>query len=92
MKTNTETKSKGGRPVDYFTRCVVMEVQLLRTCSERTAQRRLNKWNWQYEKLLPEHPTLCLNDWGKLTEFEKGRYYGILEGMIVDMKASRGLK
>lgn len=69
-----------------------MEVQLQWQRSQRTAERLLDKWNWQYHKLVQEHPASCLDDWEKLTEFDKGRYYGLLEGLVLDMKASRGLK
>jgi hypothetical protein len=69
-----------------------MEVQIQRKCSQRTAERHLDKWNWQYAKLLREHPASCLSDWTKLSEFDKGRYCGILEGEVWDLKASRGLK
>jgi hypothetical protein len=81
----------GGRPINYLKRCIVMEVQLQRRCCQRTAEHYLNKFNLQYVKLLREHPAKCLNDWHRLTEFDKGRYYGILESELADMKEERGL-
>jgi hypothetical protein len=69
-----------------------MEVQLQRRCSQRTAERHLNERGWQYARLLAEHPTAYLNDCNRLSEFDRGRYVGILESQVSDMKAQRGLK
>jgi hypothetical protein len=69
-----------------------MEVQLEKRCSRRTAERHLSARNWQYGKLLTDHPVACLNVWDQLSEFDKGRYIGILESQVADMKAERRLK
>jgi hypothetical protein len=69
-----------------------MEVQVQRGCSERTAERQLDKWNWNYRYLVREEYAKCLDDWDHLTEFDKGRHIGILEAEVGTMKGKRGLK
>jgi hypothetical protein len=69
-----------------------MEVQLEKRCSQRTAERYLSARNWQYDELLTEHPVACLDVWDRLSEFDQGRYVGILESQVADMKAERRLK
>jgi hypothetical protein len=69
-----------------------MEVMLQRNCCERTAELHLNKWNWNYRKLVPEKYAECLDDWNKLTAFGRGHYIGLLEAEVVHMKDQKGLK
>jgi hypothetical protein len=69
-----------------------MEVQLEKRCSRRTAERHLSARNWQYDELLTDHPVECLDVWDQLSEFDQGRYVGILESQVADMKAERRLK
>jgi len=85
-------QNPGGRPIDYLRRCIVMEVQLEKRCSRRTAERQLSARNWRYDELLTEHPVACLTAWERLSEFDQGRYVGILESQVADMKAERRLK
>jgi hypothetical protein len=56
-----------------------MEVRLARNCCQRTAERQLDDWGWNYHELVPEKYPKCLDGWDKLTEFERGRYIGVLE-------------
>lgn len=94
----TNNAKRGGsrrgavRKDDWFTRCVIMAVQVQYCCSESTARRRLDAFGWRYEKLLTENDAAIMDEWDSLSLWQQGYEVGCRDAELMAMKRSRGLK
>jgi hypothetical protein len=84
-------KHPGGRPPNWLIQAIKMEVMCAHECCQRTAEMKLAKHGWDYHQLVKPHVAKTLDDFPKLSEFDKGRHIGILQQLTGDMKDKKGL-
>jgi hypothetical protein len=64
----------------------------MRPTEQRSAERRLDKYGWNYRLLIASMSLTRLDASDRLSALGKGRYIGILEAELARMKDERGLK
>jgi len=86
--TKNQTSKRGGkregsgRTPDYLQRCKLLAIQLNLLCSESTARRHLDDSGGKIKGLVTAGQLDVLNDWEKLTEFDRGFVYGHLRSRV----------